>query len=167
MTNNPVVNQLIDSLTNSLTQLVVKLEACSKSLEGIEHDIDQLDELTITFKETLDHVNNNTIQLEKLKIALTRPQTPDGMVTIFGEVQNIKKDIKPVSKLSNLISKPLAFILILITLAGSLLWIQELIKKYSINNLHPYIFERVHTNYIFETIHTNNVINNLKGIKSE
>jgi hypothetical protein len=115
-----IVKQLIDSLTTTLTQLVIKIEAVCSSIQRMEAQQNQIrkDQPTVDDMKVLMTLKNDAIKSQA---------DLDKAIKLL---EDLIQKVVPVSKLSDLLSKPLAVVVLLVSLAGALLLLETTVTKF-------------------------------------
>lgn len=118
---NIVLRTLVDSLANTLTKLLVRQESIEKDIAKIEEAVDSLPEVERVLTDIKAEQKLLKEAIEKI----------DETIKKVGEISKerhgeILKSIDPVSKLSELMRKPLSVIVALLVLIGAALGLFKL-----------------------------------------
>lgn len=119
-----IIKQLIDSLTTTLSQLTVEIRTIAKALDQASDERRALAEKVSQFRDVPESLGKLMERLDQLV------QCRNDLQVILKDLQTIKTSIEPVSKLSNLLYKPLAVVVLAISLVAAFFWLEDNVKKF-------------------------------------
>lgn len=118
---NSVLKTLVDSLANTLTKLSVRQESIEKDIAKIEQAVDHIPEINRVLSDI-------KVDQKLLKEAIDKISDAIQKVNEISKVHysELKTAIEPVSKLSELLRKPLAIVVTIAVVLGAAIGLYKL-----------------------------------------
>ncbi|MCK9433831.1 MAG: hypothetical protein M0R32_03195 [Candidatus Cloacimonetes bacterium] len=140
---NGVLKTLVDSLANTLIKLSVRQESIEKDIIKIENAVEHIPEINRVLIDVKADQKIIKEAIDKISEALNKVNE-----IAKSERSDIRKEITPVSKLAELLRKPLAIIVTLLILTGAALGLFKLAEDTidKITKPHSQPITTVHTN---------------------